>query len=298
MTCPGFVVRAAPQFDFGKTVHSHGWLMLAPFSWDAENESLQYIFQTAAGDIQRLQMSGAESGVRVQLPDCREISPSLRDEVSAAVRRMLNMDWDLSAFYAAMRAHAGYDWLERERRGRILICPSLWEDLAKVLLTTNCNWAQTVQMSRRLCQLGAKHPTIDGCRAFPGPQRIAEMDFAEMAELARAGYRNAYLRELALAISSGQIDLDAWLVLDGEALYKAVKSLKGFGDYAAGTVARMYGHFDRIAIDTACRAMFAAAHNDGAKADDNAIAARYDTFGEYRGLVLWMDIMRHNTSAT
>ena len=42
---------------------------------------------------------------------------------------MLSLEWDLSAFYHAMRAHAGYEWLEAERRGRILVCPSLWEDL-------------------------------------------------------------------------------------------------------------------------------------------------------------------------
>lgn len=298
MTGPGFVIGTAPQFDFGKTVHSHGWLMLAPFTWNEETATLQYVYQTAAGAVQRLQMSEADTGLRVGLPDCQAISPPRQDEASAAVRRMLNMDWDLSVFYAAMRAHAGYEWLERERRGRILISPSLWEDLAKVLLTTNCNWAQTVQMSRRLCQLGAEHPTIDGVHAFPSPQRIAAMDFDEMAESVRAGYRNAYLRELAVAIASGRVDLDAWLELDSDSLYKAVKALKGFGDYAAGTVARMYGHFDRIAIDTAAHAMFAAAHNDGVKADAKGIAARYECFDEYRGLVLWMDIMRHNNSAT
>ena len=293
MKRPRIVIPAAPQFDFRQTVHSHGWLMLSPFSWDAEGDRLQYVYQTGSGDVQRLQICAAEGGLRVDLPDCPQINPQLEAEIAAAGKRMLNIDWDLSAFYAAMRAYEGYDWLEAERRGRILTAPSLWEDLAKVLLTTNCNWAQTVNMCRNLCQLGATHPRIEGCQAFPSPQRIADMDFEEMAEAVRAGYRNAYLYELAQKIASGALDLAAWQSLDSDSLFKAVKALKGFGDYAAGTVARMMGHFDRIAIDTACHAMFAATHNEGAKADRKAIAAHYEGFGDWRGLVLWMDIMRY-----
>ncbi|MCY3781400.1 MAG: 3-methyladenine DNA glycosylase [Chloroflexi bacterium] len=286
-------IPTAPQFDFRQTVLSHGWRMLAPFNWDAEVETLQYVYQSADGDVQRLWMRAAENGVRVQLPDRPVITPELKSEVSAAVERMLNTGWDLSAFYTCMRAFDGYAWLERERQGRILISPSLWEDLAKVLLTTNCNWSQTVNMCRNLCQLGAPHPTVEGCQAFPSPQRIADMDFEEMAEAVRAGYRNAYLHELARQIAGGALDLDAWRNLDSDRLFKAVKALKGFGDYAAGTVARMVGHFDRIAIDTACHAMFAASHNSGVKADAIAIAAHYEGFGQWRGLVLWMDIMRY-----
>ena len=297
MTSASFVIPTAPQFDFLNTVLSHGWLMLAPFSWEAESGTLQYVYQSAAGDVQRLRMSEAADGVRVDLPDCPLLDAPLEAELTAAVKRMLNIACDLSAFYCAMRAHPGYDWLEKERQGRILIGPSLWEDLAKVLLTTNCNWAQTVNMSGRLCQLGAAHPTIAGVNAFPTPQRIAELDFDELAEAIRAGYRNAYLHELAQKIVSGEVDLVAWLRLDSDAFYQAVKSLKGFGDYAAGTVARMVGHFDKVAIDTACHAMFAALHNGGVKGDAQAIKTHYATFGEWRGLVLWMDIMRSYSRA-
>ena len=293
MNDANFVIPAAPQFNFQQTVLSHGWRMLAPFHWDAQSQTLSYVYQSAGGAVQRILMRAAENGVRVQLPDCPQLSPKLEAEVSAAVKRMLNIDWDLSAFYRFMRAFDGYGWLEGESRGRILICPSLWEDLAKVLLTTNCSWAQTVKMCRRLCQLGAPHPTVKGCQAFPSPQRIADMDFDELAEAVRAGYRNAYLHALARHIAGGAIQLDAWRCLDSDSLFQAVKALKGFGDYAAGTVARMLGHFDRIAIDSASHAMFAAKHNSGAKGSPADIQAHYQRFGEWRGLVMWMDIMRH-----
>ena len=95
---------------------------------------------------------------------------------------------------------------------------------------------------------------------------------------------------------TANLDLDSWQTLDSDALFKAVKSLRGFGDYAAGTVARMLGHFDRIAIDSACHAMFAARHNNGIKGSAADIQAHYAQFGQWQGLVMWMDIMRHNSS--
>ena len=289
----GSVIPAAPQFDFERTVLSHGWLMLPPFSWEAESGRLGYIYQSAAGDVLRLRMRAASDGLRIVTPDCDELTAALSAELTAAVKTMLNIDWDLGAFYTAMQAHEGYAWLEAERRGRILIAPSLWEDLAKVLLTTNCSWSQTVNMCRQLCQLGAAHPAVENCHAFPRARRIAEMDFEQFAAAVRAGYRSAYLHELARKIADGEIDPDAWLKLDSEAFYQAVKSLKGFGDYAAGTLARMYGHFDKIAIDTACHAMFAELHNSGVKGSVDQIKAHYAKFGRWRGLVMWMDIMRH-----
>ena len=289
----GIVIPAAPQFSFERTVLSHGWLMLPPFSWDDESGALSYVFQSGSGAVLRLRMRAVAAGVAVDSPDCPLENETLRPEVARAVKRMLNLDWDLSAFYAAMAAHEGYHWLETERRGRILIAPSLWEDLAKVLLTTNCSWAQTVNMCRQLCKLGAPHPAVEDCRAFPSAEGIAALEFDAFAERVRAGYRSAFLHELARKIAAGEVNLDAWLALDGDEFFRAVKSLKGFGDYAAGTMARMVGHFDKIAIDTACHAMFAESHNGGAKGSVNDIKTHYERFGRWRGLVMWMDIMRH-----
>ncbi len=296
MSEPAIVLPTAPQFDFDRTVSSHGWLMLAPCHWHEVESTLHYVYQTAAGDVLRLRISADDASLRVDLPDRPALTPALRRELTGAVERMLNLDWDLSAFYAAMREQAGYDWLERERQGRILISASLWEDLAKVLLTTNCSWSNTVAWSERLCQLGAAHPTIEGCHAFPSAERVAGLPFDELAASVRAGYRNAYLHELAGRIAAGELELEAWRRLDGDEFFAAVKSLKGFGDYAAGTLARMYGHFDRIAIDTAAHAMYAARHNGGLKGSVKDIKARYARFGEWRGLVMWMDVMRGYSS--
>jgi len=295
MTATFFVIETAPQFDFRGTVFSHGWYMLAPFSWDEESGALSTIYRTAAGAVLSLEFSATKHGLRVDLPDVDRLGADLRQEVESLVRRILSLDWDLRPFYAAMRDFEGYDWLEAEKRGRILAGGSLWEDLAKVLLTTNTSWAQTVQNCARLCQLGTPHPSLPGRHAFPGAGQIAALDFDVFAEALRGGYRNAYLYELADRIAGGELDLDAWPRLDSDSLHTAVKSLKGFGDYAAGTIARMAGHFDKIAIDSACRETYALLHNNGVKGSDTDIARHYAAFGPWQGLVMWMDIMRRHS---
>ena len=227
MSASRFVVEASPQFSFRQTVFSHGWYMLAPFSWDAEQGALQYIYRTALGDVIRLRLRGSDRGVSVALPDSDCLDSRLEEEIAAVVRSMLNMDWDLRPFYDAMRQFDGYQWLETEKRGRILVGGSFWEDLAKVLLTTNTTWAQTIQMCARLCQLGAAHPTIPDCHAFPTAQQIAGMDFEDLAEKLRAGYRNAYLYELSQKIAAGEVDLEAWLKLEGRQFVQRGEISKG-----------------------------------------------------------------------
>ena len=268
--------------------------MLSPFEWDEERQILRYIWRSATGDVLRLCISATEGSVLVALPDLTQLGAGLRDQIKAVVRTILNLEWDLREFYTAMAGFPGYDWLEAEYHGRILTSASLWEDLVKVLLTTNCTWAQTIDMSRRVCQLGPPHATLTGDHAFPTVGTIADLDFPDLAAAVRAGYRNAYLHELAQRVASGEVDLDSWALLDSDCFYRAVKSLKGFGDYAAGTIARMYGHFDKVAIDTACHDMYAKLHNNGVKGSVNDIKAHYARFGKWQGLVMWMDIMRRN----
>jgi len=185
-----------------------------------------------------------------------------------------------------------------DRVGR-LSSPTVWEDLAKTLMTTNTTWNMTQQMVARLTALG--DPYAGGGQAFPPPERIAALPLDALNTAIRAGYRGAYLHELAQRIRSGEIDVESWRdpVISSPDLYKRIKALKGFGDYAAGNLMRLMGHFDRLATDTECRAAtdtecraaYAALNGDQPASSDAEIAAYYEPFGAWRGLVQWMDVM-------
>ncbi|MGH9463993.1 MAG: hypothetical protein ACRD1X_22560, partial [Vicinamibacteria bacterium] len=67
----------------------------------------------------------------------------------------------------------------------------------------------------------------------------------------------------------------------------------GVGPYAAAGLQTLLGRYDRLAVDTACRKMFAERHRRGRRASDRSIAKHYERFGDYRGLVLWVELARH-----
>jgi len=120
------------------------------------------------------------------------------------------------------------------------------------------------------------------------------MSAADLNAHVRAGYRGDYLHLLATRIAKGELEVESWRDADlpSDEVYKRIKSLKGFGDYAAGNMLRLLGHFDRLATDSACRTVYKDSINKGvAAADDKEIAAYYQPFGQWRGLVQWMDVM-------
>lgn len=279
------------DFDYRQTAGSHGWYMLAPFSHDPQSWTLWRVQQLADGALVRLEIREGAAAVEVGVSSAAALKPAQQEEIHALVRRCFSIDWDLSAFYAALDGRPGYEWIAAQRAGRILVCPTVWEDLVKTLFTTNTTWSQTIAMTARFCELGAPWP--GGGRAFPTPQQVAALTPEALHEQVRAGYRSAYLHELASRITSGELDVESWYTdeISSEALYQAVRGLKGFGDYAAGTMLRLLGHFDRVAIDTACRAAYKQL-TGSETAPDRDIQAYYEPFGRWRGLAAWMDIMR------
>jgi 3-methyladenine DNA glycosylase/8-oxoguanine DNA glycosylase len=283
-------------FHFLTTVQSHGWHALPPFRYDDETGRLERVHRLTDGRAARITVEADGSIRRPSSLLVRaegEIYPTDIAEVNHAIRQVLSLHWEMGAFYELLRSLPGYEWVEQSAAGRLMRSPTVWEDLVKTLLTTNTTWAQTRGMCQRLVLLGDQTPFG---HTFPTPAQIAAYDLETLNAEVRAGYRGAYLHTLALAITSGGLDVEAWASrdVDSETLYKAIRALKGFGDYAAASIMRLLGHHDRISIDTACRSAFAYLHNNGEKAaSDAVIRAHYEPYGRWRGLVMWMDVLRY-----
>jgi N-glycosylase/DNA lyase len=111
----------------------------------------------------------------------------------------------------------------------------------------------------------------------------------------RAGYRAPYLRELALRVASGSLDVESWLSnqLPVDELLKEMKRVKGVGNYAAENLLKLVGRYDGLALDSWTRAQFTRLRNNGRRASDQKIARFYSRFNSWRGLVLWCDMTRH-----
>ncbi|SIN71176.1 3-methyladenine DNA glycosylase/8-oxoguanine DNA glycosylase [Singulisphaera sp. GP187] len=282
-------------FRFIPTVFSHGWYQLPPFSYDHASQVLTRVHQFRDGGVARLRIGGGENDgtvrVSVEAGGKGRLSRERREEVVRVVGTCLNLTRDLTPFYRSARRRPEYRWVETMGAGRMLVSPTVWEDLAKTLLTTNTTWGATVQMCRRLATLGA--PLGEGEHSFPTPERVASLSVDALNDHVRAGYRSAYLSQLARAIVEQGLDLELWREpgVSGDDLFRRIRGLKGFGEYAAGSMCRLLGSFDRLGLDSSCRASFRE-RNGGEPASDKQIALYYEPFGEWCGLALWMDVMK------
>ncbi len=283
------------KFRFWVTVRGHGWSDLPPFGLDMAAQSLSRVLHLPDGLIVRCVISAADeraTALEVQVTGVERLSRTQTDAITRMLRRCLDMDRDLTDLYALIHNHPRLAWIENLGAGRLLSSPTVWEDLVKTLMTTNTTWAMTIQMVTRIAALG--DPVAGGGHAFPTPQQLAALSLDELSGAVRAGYRNAYLYELATRIASGELEVESWRDADlpSAELLRRIKALKGFGDYAAGNLLRLLGHFDRLATDTVCRAVYQERINGGIAAQhDREIAAYYEPFGRWRGLVQWMDVM-------
>ena len=287
-------IPTPPDFRFWTTVGSHGWCELTPFSYDESVQSLTRLEQLQDGTFTKMTITDAgDSSLRVVLDGLSTPPPPAQQlEVAALIRRMLNFDQPIDEFHLLVRDEPHYGWIARIGGGRMLAGASVWEDLAKTLMTTNTTWSMTKGMVARLTELGA--PAPEGGFAFPTPARIAVLTPEALNAHVRAGYRGAYLHELATRIVEGAFDPESLRdpSLTSVEVYKRLTALKGFGAYAAGAMMRLLGRFDELGLDSECRAAYVRLYNEGQPATDKQIAAYYERFGRWRGLVVWMDVMR------
>ncbi len=220
-----------------------------------------------------------------------ELDQASESSIRRDVRHVLRLDDDLSEFYRTVKVEKRLAWIVKNKAGRLLRSPTVYEDLVKTLCTTNCSWALTKKMTANIVEkLGAA--TADGKRAFPSAEEMAGVSADFYRNEIRAGYRSAYFAELAEKTASGEINPESWLdsELPTAELKKQMKSIKGIGDYAAENLLKLVGRYDGLALDSMLRARFYAAHNHGEVCDDRKIVKFYQPFGDWSGLAIWCDL--------
>jgi N-glycosylase/DNA lyase len=279
------------NFSFRRTVASHGWYQLLPFALDTKKWELSRVIDLGKKPPATIFLSERKTHVRVSAS--RPLTKVESAIVLRDARHILRLDDDLESFYLATENDPEFAWIGEQGAGRMLRSPTVFEDLVKMICTTNCSWALTEKMVTGLVvNLGRE--TNDGRRSFPTAETMALMPIEFFVDQVRAGYRAAYLKELADRVASGELNVEAWLTSDlaTAELVKQIKGVKGVGDYAAENLLKLLGRYDGLALDSWTRAKFFQVRNNGRKANDKKIARYYSRFKEWRGLALWCDMTR------
>jgi 3-methyladenine DNA glycosylase/8-oxoguanine DNA glycosylase len=284
-------IRTPRSFNFKRTMISHGWSSLLPFEFEQESWTLTRVIDLGNTTPVLVKVNGTKRELRINT--AARLNKTAATKVVSDVRHMFRLDDDMSSFYETMAAEPEFAWIAEHGAGRMLRSPTVFEDLVKMICTTNCSWALTVKMTTNLVEsLGRE--SRDGRRTFPTPEAMALMPLKFYVNEIRAGYRAAYLKELADRVAGGELNVGEWLTSDlaTPELIKAMKTVKGVGDYAAENLLKLVGRYDGLALDSWTRAKFFRIRNNGRKASDKKISRFYSRFNSWRGLALWCDMTR------
>lgn len=292
MTTLRLTLDGPVDFSFKRTVFSHGWSDLAPFHVAADGRRIECALTLDSGTAIDLRLEHADSRrVRVQAIGCRTASD--RSAVRQRATRILQLDLDLAPFRKVMRTKEAWPWMVRGGWGRLMRAPSVFEDLIKLILTTNCSWAFTRKMAQALVdRVGSTTPA--GQRSFPTAEQVAALSPSFLREEIRAGYRAPYLLQLAEDVASGRIDPAGWAEdpRSTEELRKSLLELPGVGPYVADNILRLVGRPSGLGLDSFLRGKYARVFHGGRPVKDRTIEQRYRGCGKWGALVLWCEMTR------
>jgi N-glycosylase/DNA lyase len=292
--------------DLVRTLNSHGFVDLPPMRPDPDSRAVELTLRPRRGRPRRVRIEpgrGATARITILGP---RASDATADDLLATVRHVLRLDADLSPFYAVAASDPELSWVTTGA-GRMVQSPTVFEDVVKTICTTNCAWSATVRMVHAIVEhLGepaaGTSPGGPWGRAFPTPEKVAEAGEAFFRDVARAGYRGAYLISLARSVADGELDLEGLGRADAdelpdEELEARLLAVPGVGPYAAAHIMMTLGRYHRLILDSWTRPTYARLAGRNA-VTDAAIARRFRPYGVYAGLAFWLFLTRDWVDAT
>ena len=308
-------LSARQPFNFLSVVQSHGWVQLAPFRFDEDSQSLFYTDRLSDHRVIEYRISAAPQGVKVSVNGT--FNKAEQNDVKERITWMFGLDQDFSSFYKVARREPKLRKAEKLARGRVLRSPSFFEDVVKTILTTNTLWGATKRMnlnliasfgdpllvapsggssSRERIPNGVSRPEVEGPKAFPAPDKIAASTPAFIKEKVRVGYRAPALHELAVRVSSGELDLESYKTssLSTLDLRKELLQIRGVGPYAAANLLMILGRHDFIPIDSWALKMVSHEWYRGKAVTPKQVEKKFEKWGEYKGLAYWFWDWKYN----
>jgi N-glycosylase/DNA lyase len=286
--------------DLVRTLNSHGFVDLAPMRPAHGYRSLEVTLRIPRGRPRTVRIHAGRDGHGAMTVLGPPVAASTAKHLLGTVRHILRMDADLSPFYAQAASDPELSWVS-VGAGRMVRSPTVFEDVVKTVCTTNCTWSATVRMVTALVEhLGERAPGTPAAgpfgRAFPTPEVVAEAGEGFFRDVARAGYRGAYLAQLARSVATGELDLERYATASPEGLPDGqleaeLLALPGVGPYAAAHIMMTLGRYHRLILDSWSRPTYAKLVGKRA-VKDAAIERRFRRYGPYAGLAFWLLITR------
>jgi 3-methyladenine DNA glycosylase/8-oxoguanine DNA glycosylase len=277
--------------DFRRTLASHGVATLPPNIVDEQAWTLTTTLDVDGSAPSTVHVRSGGPGYAVVAAPGATLTKVERSHVLTTIRHMLRLDEDLSAFYAQAAADPDLAWAA-SGAGRMLRSPSVFEDVVKTICTTNCTWSATERMVGAIVgELGRSGPHG---RTFPSAEVMADAGVSFYRDIARAGYRGAYLQTLAGSVADGKIDLEELASasdIPDEEVERRLLALPGVGPYAAAHIMVLIGRYSRLILDSWTRPKYARLLGKR-KVADSTMTRRFRRYGPFAGLAFWLFLTR------
>lgn len=282
-------ITTPEPFELRLCLFGHGWVALAPHTFDEGSGTFRTVLRLGAAAVDATLRQAEPGALSLRIDSAGPLTAADARLAARQIAHMLRLHDDLAAFHAICREEPRLRWAARRGAGRLLRSATVFEDLMKLLFTTNTTWAGTEAMTRNLIAAGGS-AAPSGARAFPSPQQCRR-EPAFYRDVVRTGYRAAAAAQLAEGFASGRLTDEQFLAPQpAAALWDRITSLRGFGPYAAGQAMRLLGHYEALALDSWCRAELAKRTRRKQPPSDAAIHRRYAKYAPFQGLALWLDL--------
>jgi N-glycosylase/DNA lyase len=288
--------------DLWRTVVSHGMSDLPPFDVDESSRTVRVTLQVGGIGARTVAIEAGDPG-RAVVRVVGSRAPTGRNgaRLLDAVRHVLRMDEDLSAFYVRIADDPALSWAAAGA-GRMIRSQTVFEDVVKTVCTTNCTWSATQRMVRALAEhLGDRAPGAPAAgwlgRTFPAAATMAEADESFYRGVVRAGYRGTYLIALSRAVAEGALDLESLAPsaprpLPDDEVERILLALPGVGPYAAAHVMMTLGRHSRLILDSWTRPTYARLIGRRRPPSDAVIRRMFAKYREHAGLAFWLFLTR------
>jgi 3-methyladenine DNA glycosylase/8-oxoguanine DNA glycosylase len=276
-------------FDLKLSLFGHGWIALLPHRFDESDQQWHTVLRLGRSIADASIQQTSAHQLQIRLATRTKLNRTQLNQARLQIAHMLRLGEDLSPFYKMCRRDPSRRWIAKRGGGRLLRSPSVFEDLMKLLFTTNTSWTATEHMTSNLvAAIGPKSP--GGAKAFPTPKQCA-LDESFYRDVVRCGYRSQAALELSNGFAEGRLTDQTFLnPQSADSLWQKLCELRGFGPYAAGQAMRLCGHYNRLAIDSWCRNKLAGPGDQNKPPSDHEIERRYAAMAPYQGLALWCDL--------
>jgi DNA-3-methyladenine glycosylase II len=235
--------------------------------------------------------SGAVDDARLEVVVPDAAGRSVERTVTTEVRRVFGLDFDLAGFYRMAKADRALAPLVEHLYGlRPTLAPTPLEMLVGSITAQQVNLSFAFACRARLVRRWGTRVRVPGgdVYAFPDAAALAGARVRELRALKYSTRKAEYIRDLARAVVSRGLDLDALAEAPNAEVIERLTGLRGLGRWTADWfLARGCGRGDVCpAGDLAVRKAFEHHYGRGRTLSEEAIRRRARAWGEYQNLAV------------